>query len=211
MAVPSRKINGKVIVAGPAAVGKTCLIERFVNGVYAADDATHGPTLGCDCLRKSIFVDETEVQLFLYDTAGQERFADMASSYYRIGEVCLICFDMSNLASFDYTKWWMKKVQDHNEHCTFILVGTKEDLVEKLDDFDCSGISRWAQENNIPFFRTSALKGGDHVQFLFHSVAEKCIRMNLERQLNKQAGGEDADKVSPFGRQERQAGAKCCG
>lgn len=27
-----------------------------------------------------------QVHLFLYDTAGQERFADMAASYYRVGE-----------------------------------------------------------------------------------------------------------------------------
>merc|ERR1719460_538442 len=202
---PPKRINGKVIVAGPAAVGKTCLIERFVNDVYAADDATHGPTLGCDCLRKSVYNGETEVQLFLYDTAGQERFADMASSYYRIGEVCLICFDMSNIATFDYTKWWMKKVQDHNASCSFILVGTKEDLVEKIESFDVSGISNWAKENNIPFFRTSALKGGDHVQFLFHSVAEKCIRMNLERQLNESQDKGAQALQSPFGRQNKSA------
>ena len=93
--------------------------------------------------------------MFLYDTAGQERFADMAASYYRIGqvsgvhkgwfskggfrntstlirhtiakppftkppfcelpEVCLLCFDMSNLASFDNTKWWMRN-RDHTNH-----------------------------------------------------------------------------------------------
>ena len=51
-----------------------------------------------------------EVHLFLYDTAGQERFADMAASYYRVGEVCLLCFDMSDLSTFDRTQFWKKKV-----------------------------------------------------------------------------------------------------
>lgn len=104
------KVNGKVIVAGAANAGKTCLIERFVRGVYVADDLSHGPTLGCDCLQKSVAVDETEVFLFLYDTAGQERFADMAGSYYRSGDVCLLMFDLANLASFDHIKWWQRKV-----------------------------------------------------------------------------------------------------
>eukprot|EP00435_Cladocopium_sp_Y103_P060368 s356_g22.t1 len=130
MSLPKR-INAKVIVAGPAATGKTCLIERFVNNVFAADDATHGPTLGCHCLQKAVFIDDTEVHLFLSDTAGQERFADMAASYYRVGEVCLLCFDMSDVSTFDRTQFWKKKVSDHNPKCLFILVGTKEDLLSE--------------------------------------------------------------------------------
>ncbi|CAJ1459607.1 unnamed protein product [Effrenium voratum] len=185
MSLPKR-INAKVIVAGPAATGKTCLIERFVNNVFAADDATHGPTLGCDCLQKTVFIDDTEVQLFLYDTAGQERFADMAASYYRVGEVCLLCFDMSDVSTFDRTQFWMKKVADHNPKCLFILVGTKEDLLEEQSSLE--PISRWAEQAGIPFFPTSALKGGEHIRFLFHTVAEKCIRLKREKQLSDSAG-----------------------
>mmetsp|Transcript_43027 Transcript_43027/g.136746 ORF Transcript_43027/g.136746 Transcript_43027/m.136746 type:complete len:210 (-) Transcript_43027:193-822(-) len=178
-----RKINGKVIVAGPANTGKTCLIERFVHDRYAADDASHGPTLGCDCHQKSVFIDDTEVRLYLYDTAGQERFADMAASYFRVGEVCLLCFDMSELKSFDSTIFWKRKVSDHNARCTFVLVGTKQDLVD--ESLDMQPISNWAEENGIPFFPTSALKGGELIKFLFHTVAEKCVRLNRERQLEE--------------------------
>ena len=35
----------------------------------------------------------------------------------------------------------------------------------------------------MPFFTTSALRGGSQIQFLFHTVAEKCIRQWRERQL----------------------------
>ena len=62
--------------------------------MYIADDPSHGPTLGADCLQKRMLVDETEVVLYVYDTAGQERFADMAGSYYRAGDVCLLIFDL---------------------------------------------------------------------------------------------------------------------
>mmetsp|Transcript_54116 Transcript_54116/g.87456 ORF Transcript_54116/g.87456 Transcript_54116/m.87456 type:complete len:212 (+) Transcript_54116:160-795(+) len=204
----ARRVNGKVIVAGPANTGKTCLIERFVNNVYAADDATHGPTLGCDCLQKNVFVDDTEVHLFLYDTAGQERFADMAASYYRVGEVCLLCFDMSNLATFDSTKWWMRKVMDHNPKCSFILVGTKEDLVPESQAADIEPISRWSEETGIPFFPTTALKGGEHIKFLFHTVAEKCIRLSREKQLSDSADA-SVKLQSSIGRPK--ATGLCCG
>lgn len=181
MPSPNKRINGKVIVAGPAATGKTCLLERFVNEIYAADDAAHGPTLGCDCLQKSVFVDDLEVRLFLYDTAGQERFADMAASYFRIGEICLLCFDLNNLATFDSVSWWRKKVCEHSDSCSFILVGNKQDLVTEAS-LDIGPISRWAEKEGIPFFQTSAKKGGENIKFLFHTVAEKIVRRSLTKQ-----------------------------
>merc|ERR1711959_61758 len=72
-AVSFRKmaLHGKVIIVGPANVGKTCLLERFVRDVFAGDNMSHGPTLGCDCLTKSLTVDQTEITLYMYDTAGQ--------------------------------------------------------------------------------------------------------------------------------------------
>mmetsp|Transcript_58672 Transcript_58672/g.102709 ORF Transcript_58672/g.102709 Transcript_58672/m.102709 type:complete len:202 (-) Transcript_58672:80-685(-) len=184
------KINGKVIVAGPAAAGKTCLIERFVNDVYSGEE---GPTLGVDCQRKSVFIDNTEVHLFLYDTAGQERFANMQQSYYRLGEVCLLCFDLSELSSFDNTVWWHKKVQEAKNDIGFVLVGCKEDKIAD-SQVNISKIVEWAEEKGMPYFPTSSLKGGGPVKFLFHTVGEKIMRMNLEKRLNEKNGlklGED--------------------
>lgn len=57
-------VRGRVIVAGAANAGKTCLLERFVREIYAAEEEGAGPTIGCDCLQKSVFVDDTEVQIF---------------------------------------------------------------------------------------------------------------------------------------------------
>ncbi|CAD7928875.1 unnamed protein product [Amoebophrya sp. A120] len=201
----SKKVNGKVIVAGAANTGKTCLIERFVRNVYIADDPSHGPTLGCDCLQKSVFVDDTEVYLFLYDTAGQERFADMAASYYRCGDVCLLVFDLANPASFDHIKWWQKKVWEYNPRCSFVLVGCKEDLIQEEGGNERFAVmSRWAESAGMPFFTTSAKKGGSAIQFLFYSVAEKCIRQAREKQLqqeekNKEAGENSGHILSSFG------------
>eukprot|EP00392_Amoebophrya_sp_AT5.2_P000076 g76.t1 len=206
-----KRVNGKVIVAGAANTGKTCLIERFVRNVYIGDDPSHGPTLGCDCLQKSIYVDDTEVYLFLYDTAGQERFADMSATYYRCGDVCLLVFDLADLKSFDHVKWWQKKVCEYNPRCSFVLVGCKEDLItganaaNSTDTERLQVMSRWAESAGMPFFTTSAKKGGQAIQFLFYSVAEKCIRQAREKQLaqeEREGKGEQEDRhvLTSFGR-----------
>ncbi|OLQ03563.1 hypothetical protein AK812_SmicGene13490 [Symbiodinium microadriaticum] len=77
-------------------------------------------------------------------------------------EVCLLCFDMSDVSTFDRTQFWMKR--DHNPKCLFILVGTKEDLLTQEQSGSMEPISHWAEEAGIPFFPTSALKGGEHIR-----------------------------------------------
>ncbi|CAK0799982.1 unnamed protein product, partial [Prorocentrum cordatum] len=189
---PLSKVTGKVIVAGRANVGKTCLVERFVNDVYAADDPTHGATIGTDAYNKRVFVDQTtEVHLFIYDTAGQERFADMAAQYYRVGEVCLLCWDMSNMSTFDNAEWWMKRVQEHNDNCSFILVGTKEDTGPEGGGARPQAgqrLVRGARHTVLPHERAER-RGGANIKFLFHTVAEKCARRSREKQLSENAGG----------------------
>ncbi|CAE8726892.1 unnamed protein product [Polarella glacialis] len=115
---------------------------------------------------------------------------------------------MSNLATFDSTKWWMRKVMDHNPKCSFILVGTKEDLVPESQAADIEPISRWSEETGIPFFPTTALKGGEHIKFLFHTVAEKCIRLSREKQLSDSADA-SVKLQSSIGRPK--ATGLCCG
>ncbi|KAF4700910.1 hypothetical protein FOZ62_018536, partial [Perkinsus olseni] len=77
---------GKVIVVGPASVGKTCLVTRFVDDVF---DANTQSTLGCDSKEKTLNVTGVAepIKLILFDTAGQERFAQLAGSYYRQADV----------------------------------------------------------------------------------------------------------------------------
>jgi small GTP-binding protein len=201
------RVIGKVIMCGPANVGKTSLIERFVQDAFVPDP---GPTLGCDCRQKAVVVGDTQVQLYLYDTAGQERFAELATSYFRVGDVCLLCFDLKNLASFDNIRWWMGKVRDVNEDCTFVLVGTKRDLVDA--DFDSAFATQFAEENGMAFFMTSALDGGEQIAFLFHFVAEKCIRQRLQKELTQAKKSQETVTISAFGAARNKANpCQACG
>ncbi|EER12200.1 Rab5, putative [Perkinsus marinus ATCC 50983] len=182
MPVP-KVLVGKVIVVGPASVGKTCLVTRFVDDVF---DANTQSTLGCDSKEKTLNVTGKPIKLILYDTAGQERFAQLAGNYYRQADICLLCFDLSNSASFDQIKWWQNQVAQHNERAEFVLVlgaGSNSDLAPKLD---VSFARRYANENGFPFFLTSSLTGGEQIEFLFYAVAEKVVRLALQRQMLQQ-------------------------
>ncbi|KAF5836922.1 hypothetical protein DUNSADRAFT_5253 [Dunaliella salina] len=70
----------KVIFAGGAGVGKTCLLSRLFSDKF---DANKPPTIGCDFQFKRYQVDDKSIGVTLWDTAGSERFSAMTSSYFR--------------------------------------------------------------------------------------------------------------------------------
>lgn len=119
------KMNGTVIVVGPSGVGKTCLVQRLVHDEYSCQKLS----VGIQVERKSVFIDNIEVNLFLYDTAGIERYAEMQKSYYRQGQVGLLCFDLSDLSTFDNALFWYRKAHEAKSDIGFVLVGCKEDMI----------------------------------------------------------------------------------
>ena len=69
----------KVIIIGSSNVGKTALLERFVNHTFTKQFKA---TIGADFLVKEIEMeDESRVTLQLWDTAGTERFAATSPSF----------------------------------------------------------------------------------------------------------------------------------
>lgn len=184
-----RRISGKVIIVGCAAVGKTSLVNRFIHDHFG--DTC--PTISCDSFSKGVRVDDAVVSLLIYDTAGQERFAGLTTQYFRLGDVCLICCDLSaeDCINTGRVEWWRQEVKGQNPHCCVVLVGTKEDLA--IED-EKRRASEYAAKISVPFFPTSAkssMLGG-----LFYHVAECCMRRHAEKgieearlRLNRQKPG----------------------
>lgn len=181
--------TGKAIVVGDSGVGKTSLVERFLTGSYYAGIPS---TVGCDATRKSVLVDRAEVDLLLFDTAGQERYACLTAQYFRLGEVCLLCGDLSRPGDKvgRSLRFWEEKVLEQNPEAVFVLVGTKVDQCPGGCSEAQEVMSGMARERRWPIFLTSA-KEGAAVSALFYLVAEKVLRLKVERRLAtaSKAGG----------------------
>ena len=59
--------NGKVVIAGAASSGKTCLIQRYIENKFSS---TTSATLTADFFRKEFVIDGKTVGLSIWDTAG---------------------------------------------------------------------------------------------------------------------------------------------
>ena len=70
----------KVIILGDGAVGKSALMNRFVNNKF---DSTSFHTIGVEFLNKEVTVNNDFYTLQIWDTAGQERFKSLRTPFYR--------------------------------------------------------------------------------------------------------------------------------
>mmetsp|Transcript_21156 Transcript_21156/g.56385 ORF Transcript_21156/g.56385 Transcript_21156/m.56385 type:complete len:347 (-) Transcript_21156:264-1304(-) len=142
----------KVVLVGDSGVGKTSLAKRYCTGFCAPDTAS---TIGIDFISKAEMVSGTKLQVNVWDTAGQEKFNSLTSTFYRDAQIVLILFDCSNVDSFYGCKAWLQQVRRHNNtNAITMLVKNKIDLTDKV-----SSLAReFAQANKLIYAETSAVQ-----------------------------------------------------
>ena len=178
----------KLILIGNSGVGKSSILQRYMNKTF---QESYKCTIGVDFLMKSLEIDGKIVKLQLWDTAGQEKYKSMVSSYYRGAHVALVIFDLTNHSSFDSLSLWIENYYKNGpEQKNIILIGNKKDLVE-LRQITQEEIDTFSETNNMIYFETSA-KDGDNIDYVFTYAAEKLLEfyssqnnVNLRRQMNQ--------------------------
>ena len=73
-----RGVDAKIVVMGSAGVGKSSLLNRYVQNKFDPKNTTS--TSGALFITKKVIMSGVKVRLQLWDTAGQERFRSMVGS-----------------------------------------------------------------------------------------------------------------------------------
>eukprot|EP01103_Thecamoeba_quadrilineata_P020754 TRINITY_DN908_c0_g1_i1.p1 TRINITY_DN908_c0_g1~~TRINITY_DN908_c0_g1_i1.p1 ORF type:complete len:164 (-),score=28.67 TRINITY_DN908_c0_g1_i1:171-662(-) len=112
------------------------------------------------------------VKLLITDTAGQERFRTLTSSYYRNADAIIVAYDITDPESFGDVEGHLAEGTRYSQRSEKFLVGNKIDLPNKAISTEQG--KALADKLNIPFFETSA-KNGTKVDQLFETVAQKLL------------------------------------
>ncbi|KAJ8348447.1 hypothetical protein SKAU_G00270360 [Synaphobranchus kaupii] len=167
-----QRVDAKVVMLGKESVGKTSLVERFVHHRFLV--GPYQNTIGAAFVARQVQVGDKVVTLGIWDTAGSERYEAMSRIYYRGAKAAIVCFDLTDSSSFLRVKFWVKELQNCEEHCKIYLCGTKNDLVESdrsMRQVDYHDVQDFADEIKAQLFETSS-KNGCNVDKLFEKVAE---------------------------------------
>ena len=99
----------RILVIGDAETGKTSIIQRYV---YKTFDEHHNATLGVNFALKRLRVEDTLLNVQLWDIAGQERFIGLAPTYYKHAVAAIVVIDITKKQTLINAKKWKNDVDD---------------------------------------------------------------------------------------------------
>lgn len=165
----NRVCHFKLVLLGDTAVGKSCLVVRFVRDEFFEFQE---PTIGAAFLTQTVALDDATVKFEIWDTAGQERYRSLAPMYYRGAAAAIVVYDITNPDSFAGAKSWVKELQRRGDpNVVIALAGNKADL-ESRRKVEFEEANAYAEENGILHLETSA-KNANNVRALFVEIAKK--------------------------------------
>ncbi|KAK9762562.1 hypothetical protein K7432_011581 [Basidiobolus ranarum] len=180
-----KKVLLKVIILGDSGVGKTSLMNQYVNKKFTNQ---YKATIGADFLTKEVMVDDKLVTMQIWDTAGQERFQSLGVAFYRGADCCVLCFDVNNAKSFETLDSWRDEFLIHAsprdpENFPFVVLGNKIDVEETKRMISQKRAMTWCQsKGNIPYFETSA-KEAINVEQAFQTIARNALQQEADVEL----------------------------
>ena len=98
---PHYDYTHKLLIIGDEQIGKTCIFNRYIHDKFTAN---YKATIGVDFNVKRQNVGYNSHTLRVWDTAGQQRFRQITSAYYRGPDGIFIVFDVTNKKSFESIK-----------------------------------------------------------------------------------------------------------
>ena len=193
------KIN--IITLGNSSVGKTSLIQRYVDEIFKDTLATIGFNAK---FKTKILSNGEKLKVYFYDTSGQEKYNSLSFNYIKNCHGILLMYDISKKESFTKIKDWLKNILEHKDKdFPILLLGNKCDLEEKREVTKEEG-DQLAKELKLNFYETS---NKDNINI------EKAITELIEmiyKRLGKEFEGFETDQVKLEKSKNIKKGKKRC-
>ena len=112
MSNEKNEITCKVVLLGESGVGKTSIIQNYVNNIF---EATVYPTGTANFFSKEIYFEKEKktIKFEIWDTAGQEQYHSIAKMYFLDATVCILVYDITVRKSFEeLKKFWISEIRD---------------------------------------------------------------------------------------------------
>ena len=175
----------KIALCGEQFVGKTSIRRRYLGEGFKLDYYT---TLGTDFSIKRQVVNGRNVELQIWDVAGQPLFKELRKKFFIGVNGAILVFDLTNPDTLHELSNWITELFQVNigTRIPIVLVGNKKDLVDQIavSKNDVKEFLSKIKERpdiynqEIPYFETSALTG-DNIDRAINEL----VSMILEKEF----------------------------
>ena len=159
-----QKMKVKICLVGEGAVGKTCLIRRFIQDQF---DDRYISTLGAKVSKKEIKIDGptggSDIDMTIWDIMGEKGFRELLKEAYFHGA-------QTRKQTLDDLADWVAAVVKVTGNVPIEFLANKADLKDQMDLTEAD-IRRTADSYHAPYVFTSA-KTGQNVEDAFAKLAK---------------------------------------
>lgn len=181
ISVKNKKVVFKVALLGDPAVGKTSLINRFTEEIFKEN---YQPTLGVNIVMKKLNINDINVQLAIWDIAGQDKYELTRKLFFEGCAGALLVYDLTRHSTFERvkTKWLEDFRKFARSDGVYILIGNKADLKSSNTVSSEKGESFAHKIKASDFIETSA-KSGTNVESAFIRLTSQVLE-NISENVN---------------------------
>ena len=145
----------KKVKIGDSGVGKSNILSRYVRDEFSIDTKA---TVGVEFGSKIISINNQQIKMQIWDTAGQEKYKSVSSIYYKGAKGALLVYDISRKETFNNLNRWVNEIKNNSdENINILLIGNKCDLEEGRQISQEEAFEK-AKEINAGFLEVSALQ-----------------------------------------------------
>jgi len=169
----------KVCLAGDLAVGKTCLVRRYVFNEYSD---SYLCTIGTKVTTKKIKIEHPDtkepinVQLYIWDIMGKQDFRKLLQKAYFMGVqgIIAVC-DSTREMTLPDLYGWIDGIQNEKYDIPTVFLGNKSDLTNS-QEINLNEIKSFAAGYESPGAYLSSAKTGLNVEFAFDILGKRIIK-----------------------------------
>ena len=167
----------KLVLVGDTGVGKTCIIQRYVNNSYSENnESTVASTYTYKILDYPKY--QKSISFDIWDTAGQELYRALAKNFYLNASIGILVYDIRRKASFESIKnYWYDQLKESGEENMILgIAGNKCDLFQEEEVNEEDG-KNFAKSIGAIFHLTSC-KESIGIDELFKECGKKYLEIN---------------------------------
>lgn len=176
------RITIKLMMIGEQAVGKSSLTKRYTDKIFVPNIMG---TAGLDMHKKIVKINDENINVIIYDSAGHERFRKITEVQYKGSDGLILVYDITDNRSFDWIIEWIDKLKSENiPNMEILILGNKIDLNKdrKITEND---LIELGNKFNVPIIETSALTG-ENVDEAFNKIINNIYNSKTLNIIKKQ-------------------------
>jgi len=170
-------ITCKVVLVGDSGVGKTCIIQRYVNDNFVENSES---TITSSYTYKKIDYKQfnKSISFDIWDTAGQELYRALAKNFYLNASIGILVYDIRRRNSFESLKtYWHEQLKVSGEdNMVLAVAGNKCDLYLEEKVTEAEG-KQFAKDIGA-VFRLTSCKENIGIEELFEECGRKYLENN---------------------------------